>query len=182
MGLGYYYFDQREYLKAAECADHAISLKPDIAEYYQKASLSYEKAGDLRKSNALLEKLLVIDKVNTKNYLLLIRNNLRLGDYDKAVAFKTDLEKLPVNDLKKKGDIYSYAASYFIYFHKYDPAIELLHRAADSQPGNPSHMNDLGVCFYYTGKIDSAKKYFSRAVKLNPSNKEFQKNYRLVNR
>ena len=182
MGLGYYYFDQKDYLKAAACAERAISLKPEITEYYQKASLAYDKAGNLRKSNALLEKLLVLDKDNARNYLLLIRNNLRLGDYDRATLIKTDLEKLPVYDLKKKSEIYSSAASLFIYSHKYDTAIELLHRAVDSQPGNPSHMNDLGVCFYYTGKIDSAKKYFSHAVKLDPSNKEFQKNYRLVNR
>lgn len=182
MGLGYYYFDQREYLKAAACAERAISLKPGINEYYQKASLAYDRAGDLKKSNHLLEKLLVLDKDDTRNYLLLIRNNLKLGDYERAVTYKNDLEKLPINDSKKRGKIYSSAASYFIYSHKYNPAMDLLYRAADSQPGNPSHLNDLGVCFYYTGKIDSAKKYFSEAVKLNPSSKEFQKNYSLVNR
>jgi Flp pilus assembly protein TadD len=182
MGLGYYYFDQKDYLKAAACAEKAISLKPEITEYYQKASLAYDKAGSLKKSNGLLEKLLLLDKDNTRNYLLLIRNNLRLGNYDEAVAFKNDLEKLPVADLKKKSDVYSSAASYFIYSHKYNPAIELLNKVTDIQPDNPSHMNDLGVCFYYTGKIDSAKKYFSNAVKLDPSNKEFQKNLHLVNR
>lgn len=182
MGLGYYYFDQKEYLKAAACAEKAISLKPEITEYYQKASLAYDKAGDLNRSNGLLEKLLVLDKNNTRNYLLLIRNNLRLGDYDRAVAYKNDLEKLPINDLKKRGDAYSSAASYFIYSHKYDPAIELLHKVAYIQPDNSSHINDLGVCFYYTGRIDSAKIYFSEAVKLDPSNKEFQKNLHLVNR
>ena len=182
MGLGYYYFDNKEFLKAANCAERAIELKPKTNEFYHKAAIAYEKAGDLIKANHIIEKVMTFEKDNSVNLINLIENNLKLGDFKKAETLKEDFEKINFTDLIKKSDFYSSASYYFGNYKKYDEAIELMHKASEFQPQNPSYANNLGVYFYQIGKVDSAKKYFSKAISLDPYNKEFQKNYSRVNK
>lgn len=183
IGLGFYYYDHHQYLKAAKYAEKAIELNPTIdPEFYQKAALAYEKAGDLDKADKFIEKALSIEKDNTVNYVNLIKNNLRLRRYEKAITFKNDLEKIEIKDLEKKADLYSSVAYYFSYSQKYPQAIELMKKASAYQPQNPNYLNDIGAFYYNINNSDSAKKYFSKALKIEPSNKEYQKNLYLVNR
>ncbi len=182
MGLGYYYFDNKKFLKAANCAEKGIKLKPKTNEFYYKAALAYEKAGDLIKANHLIEKVITFEKDNSVNFIKLIENYLKLGQVKKAEQFKKQLEEINFIDLNKKSQIYSSAASYFGNYKKYDDAVELMYKASEYQPQNPSYANDLGVYFYSIGKVDSAKKYFSKAINLDPDNQDFIKNYNLVNR
>jgi Flp pilus assembly protein TadD len=182
MGLGYYYFDNKEYIKAAECAEKAISLKPGMKENYFEAALAYEKAGNLDKANFLLEEFMSFQKDDPANLLKLIKINLELGNYEKAGSLKNDFDKINIADLKEKSNLYSSAAYYFGQSKKYDQAIELMSKASRYQPQNPFYINDLGVFYFTIGKIDSAKIYFSEALKLSPENKEFQKNYNLADK
>ncbi len=169
------------FLKAAECTKRAISLKPRMSEYYLKAALAYEKAGELSKSNQMVEKLRQFDKNNPRCCLFLIKNNLKLGNFEKAVIMKKEFEDIKITNPKQKSDMYYSAASSFIDSENYDQALNLLYTAKSCQPGNPAPLNNIGVCFYYLGKLDSARKYFSEAVKIDSSNVEFQKNLKQVN-
>lgn len=176
IGFGFYYFDNKEYLKAAELVEKAIAIKNDIPEYYHKASLAYEKAGYLEKSIQFLEKALGIEKDKTITLVELIKFNLRLGNIEKALNYKEAFEELEINDVKKKADLYSSLAYYFSYSGLIDQSIELMKEAIYLQPSNPIYFNDLGVFYYTTGKLDSAKHFFSEALKLDPGNKEFASN------
>ena len=183
IGLGFYYFDHQQYLKAAKYAEKAIELNPTIdPEFYQKAALAYEREGDLNKADEFIEKALSIEKDNSVNYVNLIKNNLRLGRYEKALVYKTDLEKIEIKDLEKKANLYSSTAYYFSYSQKYPQAIELMKKASAYQPQNSNYLNDIGAFYYNNNNSDSAKKYFSKALKIEPANKEYQKNLYLVNR
>ena len=182
MGLGYYYFDNKEYIQAAQCTERAIDLKPGIKEYYYKGELAYEKAGNLDKANYLLEKLISFQKDDPVNLLKLIKINLESGNYEKAARLKNDFEKINIADLKEKSNLYSSLAYYFSQSKKYNQAIELMSKASRYQPQNPFYFNDLGVFYFTIGKIDSAKIYFSEALKLYPGNKDFQKNFNLADK
>ncbi len=54
-------------------------------------------------------------------------------------------------------------------------------KASGFQPKNGSYLNDLGAYYYLLGKTDLARKYFSEAIMISPSNKEFQKNFSVAN-
>ena len=122
------------------------------------------------------------EKDNPSNIVNLIKNNLKRGNYEKATALKNDLEKIQIEDLKKKGELYSSAAYYFGGSGRYEESIGLMKKAVEFQPKNGNFLNDLGAYYYLTGKTDLARKYFSGAVKLSPSNKEFQKNFSLASK
>ena len=121
------------------------------------------------------------EKDNPLNIVNLIKNNLKLRDFEKAITLKNDLEKIEIDDLKKKGEIYSSAAYYFGCSGKYEESIELMTKASGFQPKNGSYLNDLGAYYYLLGKTDLARKYFSKAIMISPSNKEFQKNFSVAN-
>lgn len=176
IGFGFYYFDNKEYLKAAELAEKAIEIRNDIPEYYHKASLAYEKAGYLDKSIQFLEKALDIEKDKTITLVELIKFNLRLGNIEKALNYKEAFEKLEISDTKKKADLYSSLAYYFSYSGLIEQSIELMREATILQPSNPTYFNDLGVFYYNIGKLDSAKHFFSEALKLDPDNKKSASN------
>ncbi len=122
------------------------------------------------------------EKDNPPHIVNLIKDNLKSGNYEEATELKNDLEKIKIEDLKEKGKLYSSAAYYFGCSKRYAESIELMEKACGAQPNNGSYLNDLGAYYYLIGKTDLARKYFSGAVKLNPSNKDYQKNFLLVSK
>lgn len=176
IGFGFYYFDNKQYLKAANLVEKAIELRNDIPEYYHKASLAYERAGELNKSNQLLKRVLELEKDKSVALVELIKNNLRLGNISEAQNYKEEFVKIDISDPKKSGDLYSSLAYYFSYSNLFDVSIELMKKAIESQPKNSTFLNDLGVFYYNVGKLDSAKHYFREALKIDPSNSEYALN------
>ena len=113
MGLGYYFYDKHDYERAASCAEHAIRLNPGIIEFYHKAALAYEKARNLKKASSLIEKVMTLEKDNSLNIAMLIKNNLRLGNYGKALESRYILDNTKITNSEKKEQIYSSIAGYF---------------------------------------------------------------------
>lgn len=182
MGLGFYYYDNKMFLEAAQCATNAINLKPDIGEYYFKAALAYEATGDLLTANEYLEKGLETGTNKSVIYSNLIKNYLRLGNKEKAVDLLNQLEQLDISDLKKNYDLYSSLAYFFSYSEFFEESIVLMKKAITYQPGKAKLLNDLGVFYFKVGEIDSAKKYITEAIELDPYNTDFQNNLNIVNK
>lgn len=182
MGLGFYYYDNKMFLEAVQCATNAINLKPNIEEYYFKAALAYEGTGDLLRANEILEKGLETGTNKSVIYINLIKNYLRLGNKEKAVDLKNQLEQLDISNLKKKYDLYSSLAYYFSYSGFFEESIVLMKKAITYQPGKDKSLNDLGIFYFKVGEIDSAKKYITEAIELDPYNTEFQNNLNIVNK
>lgn len=182
MGLGFYYFDNKMFLEAGQCATNAVNLKPDNIKYYHLAALAYEAAGDLARANEFLEEGLETGIDKSATFISLIKNYLRLGNKEKAADLKNQFEQLDISDLKKKSDSYSSLAYYFSYSGFFQESIVLMKKAITYQPGNAKALNDLGIFYFKVGEIDSAKKYITEALQLNPHNTDFQKNMNIVNK
>jgi Tfp pilus assembly protein PilF len=176
IGFGFYFFDNKNYLKAAELVEKAIKLRSDIPEFYHKAALAYENAGQLNKANEHLKSVLNLEKDKSITLVELIKNNLRLGNISDAIKYLNQFKTIEILDLKKKADLYSSLAYYFSYSGLLEYSVELMKQAVIYQPKNSTYINDLGVFYYNAGKIDSAKHFFYEALKLDPLNEDFQRN------
>jgi len=182
MGLGFYYFDKKMFPEAVQCATNAINLKPNIGEYYYKGALAYEEAGNLIKANEFLENGLETATDKSVICVNLIKNYLRLGNKEKAIDLKNQFEQLNISELKKKSDLYSSLAYYFSYSDFFRESIVLMKKAINYQPGKAKDLNDLGIFYFKVGEIDSAKKYITEALQLDPHNTDFQTNLNIVNK
>lgn len=183
MGLGFYYFDNKKYFEAGECATNAIKLKPEIEAYYYKAAQAYEAAGELNKANEFLEQVLQIDDNKSLALLNIIKNYLKLSNKEKANSFKNQLLGLDIANKKRKGDIFASLAYFYHNSGEIPESIDLMNTAILYQPNNPKYLNDLGIFYYRLGEIDSAKTYIYKAYKIEPNNPDFQNNlYKLDSR
>ncbi|KAB2851916.1 MAG: tetratricopeptide repeat protein [Ignavibacterium sp.] len=180
MGYGFYFFDNNEFFEAAKCAETAIMLKPDIAEFYHKAALAYESAGDFLKANDVLERSLEIDKDNPVTIVNLIKNYLKLKQTDKADIWSEKFLGLNTGDKKKLEDLSSSISYYYTQARQYNSAVKFMKQALEIFPDNPVLNNDLGALYVNTDSLDSAKIYFEKAVDLDPDNISFHKNLNLV--
>lgn len=177
IGFGFYYYDKGQYLKAAQLAERAIELNPTVdPEFYHKAALAYENAGQLNNANEHLKSVLNLEKDKSITLVELIKNNLRLGNISDAIKYLNQFKTIEILDLKKKADLYSSLAYYFSYSGLMENSIELMKQAVIYQPKNSTYLNDLGVFYYNAGKIDSAKHFFYEALKLDPLKEDFQRN------
>lgn len=176
-GLGFYYYDNNQFIEAAKCAENAIKIKPDITEFYQKASLAYEGAGELLKANDVLERLLKIDKDNSVTFVNIIKNYLRLNQIDKANQWAENFQELDIKDKKTNAYLNSTLAYYFAQANQFDYSIKLMKTALNIFPENPNYNNDLGVFYLKNNELDSAKIYFKKAIEIEPNNLDYIKNF-----
>lgn len=181
MGLGFYYYDNKAYEKAANCAMKAIELNPTIdEEFYQKAALAYEAAGKLIEANNVLERSLIIDKDNPVTLVNLIKNYLKLKQIDKAKEWTSKFLQLNIKNKKAKSELASSLSYYYAQQNQFQDAVKLMKVALVLYPNNPIYNNDLGVFFVKDGKIDSAEIYFEKAAAIEPNNLDYQKNLNYI--
>lgn len=181
IGMGFYYYDNKEYEKAALYAENAIRINPTIdPEFYHKAALAYESAGDFLKANDVLERSLEIDKDNPVTIVNLIKNYLKLKQTDKADIWSEKFLGLNTGDKKKLEDLSSSISYYYTQARQYNSAVKFMKQALEIFPDNPVLNNDLGALYVNTDSLDSAKIYFEKAVDLDPDNISFHKNLNLV--
>jgi tetratricopeptide (TPR) repeat protein len=181
IGMGFYYYDNKEYKKAALYAEDAIRINPTIdQEFYQKAALAYESAGDFLKANDVLERSLKIDKDNPVTYMNLVKNYLRINQTDKADKWSKKFLELNVSDKKAFEDLSSSISYYYTQAKQYNSAVEFMKKAVEIFPDNPVFNNDLGALYVNIGALDTAKIYFENAVAIDPNNISFRKNLNFV--
>lgn len=181
IGMGFYYYDNKEYEKAALYAENAIRINPTIdPEFYHKAALAYESAGDFLKANDVLERSLEIDKDNPVTIVNLVKNYLKLKQTDKADIWSEKFLGLNTGDKKKLEDLSSSISYYYTQARQYNSAVKFMKQALEIFPDNPVLNNDLGALYANTDSLDSAKIYFEKAVDLEPDNISFRKNLNFV--
>ncbi len=181
IGYGYYFYDNKNFVEAAKCAEKAIQIKPEIPEYYQKAALAYESYGDLIKANEVLEGSLKINKDNPVTIINLIKNYLKLKQIDNGNYWLNKFLQLDLKNKKAKSELSSSLSYYFAQNNLFQEAIKLMKGALIVDPNNAVYNNDLGVFFVKEGKTDSAKIYFEKAVTYEPNNADYQKNLNYIN-
>jgi tetratricopeptide (TPR) repeat protein len=181
IGMGFYYYDNKEYEKAALYAENAIRINPTIdPEFYHKAALAYESAGDFLKANDVLERSLEIDKDNPVTIVNLVKNYLKLKQTDKADIWSEKFLRLNTDDKKKLESLSSSISYYYTQARQYNSAVKFMKQALEIFPDNPVLNNDLGALYANTDSLDSAKIYFEKAVDLEPDNISFRKNLNFV--
>lgn len=96
-----------------------------------------------------------------KNYLLILNDVVKREKY---VTVKKKLEEA-VKALKKRNNI---------------KAIEHLKFAMEVAPELPNIRNSLGEIYFMIKDYDKAFEYFKQAIKMEPDNPRFQKNWRKI--
>lgn len=180
IGLGYYFYDNKNYIEAIKCVERAITIKDDISEYYKKAALAYEKLGEYDKSIELLNKSLNLETDKSATLLILIKNYLKLGNYNKAKELTIVLDSTKIKNSSERAKIYSSLSYHFNNSNFTNNAIDFMKKAVAHDPQNAVYFNDLGALFFKEGEKDSAKFYFQKALELDPLNEDYKRNFFLT--
>lgn len=180
IGLAFYYYDNKDFLKAAKYAQVAINLKPDNPEYYHKAALAFELSGEISSSITLLNKVLALEKDKSSTIIELIKIHLKINDFDKCKELSNEFLKINFENKKKKIEMYSSIAYYFNQYKSYQNAIKFMKIALLEKPDCPNLNNDLGIMYYNNNNIDSARIYIEKAITLEPGNADYINNLNYI--
>lgn len=177
IGLGTYYYNKENFVKAAELGEKAININPQVKEYYYKASNAYFKAGNISSSIEKLEKVLPIDSEKEKVLFNLLKLYELKGDTIKADITIKKLKELA--RLNNNSDFIALTSYFYLNKGEIKLAIDLMKIAVNIEPLNSIYLNDLGTMYYKIADIKSAKDYFLEALKLDPENKKYLYNLSL---
>ena len=106
---GEVHMQTKEYAKATEYFEKASAIAPDVAAIRTSLGMSRIGQGDTVRAIGELEKAINLDANSTQAGLFLVMSQIRLQEYDKALAAAQSLEKIqPDNPLVQnlKGGIY----------------------------------------------------------------------------
>lgn len=101
--------NDRQYGKASEYFEKANALSPDVAVIHTALGMSKLGQGDNGTALVELERATSLDNKSSKSGMLLVMTQLRLKQYDKAMASIETLEKQQPNDPQvqnMKGGVY----------------------------------------------------------------------------
>ena len=198
MKKGIRYFWLRQYIKAAECFEKTIDLKPDYAEAYGSLGMVYGAAGDSKAAIDYLSKAIAINPNSAEMYNALGGRYFTYGDtksamasYEKAIGIRPNLaspysnmgiaylklgDKQQALDYLSKAVYYdpNYAEAYssmgMIYCELGDneKAVECCEKAISCDPGLWPAYCNLAAAYRNLGDTKRADEYYEKACEIYP--------------
>lgn len=167
---GYYYYQQNDMINAIKKFSKALEYKSEVSNGYKLADtyisrgacrqvlLSYEGAqADYDEALKIKPEYVRIYQIKTSCYL---SNN----QYQKAIEWANKGLEIKPNDLELKGR----KAEALSKLKKYDEAIIVLRSALEDNPRNKNANKYIAHNYQMKKNWDSALKYFSTAIILDP--------------
>lgn len=110
----------------------------------------------------LYEKILDLSPENLRAIFNIGTAYVLSDNYKKAILYWNR-----ASDIKPDAETYSNIGMLYLYMNEVDMAKDQLKQALELDPDNVRYLVNLGQCFNQSpGEIESAKKYFDRAIKI----------------
>ena len=163
--FGNFYFKNKEWEKAIENYNRAISLKNNEWVYYDNKGLAYQELGNIPAVEEAYINAAANDPGGTADNKL---GNFyyEQKQFEKAIAsYRVAAEKNPDEPvyLENIGFVYNKAGDYY-------KAIEAYQKVVDGNKAKPSTLNALGLNYFNTNQLDKAIEYYKKAIQGDPAN------------
>lgn len=193
--LGGLYFDQHDYVHAAEVLKRGLELNPNMPTAAAILGMSYVQLGENEKAEPLLRRALRANPKDDKVEMMLTRMLINQKKLDEAARHLNDFLarnpkdqeawyllgktylQLSENSLKKINEIdpdsvvaHEIAGEIDESMHNYDLALVEYKKAVDMAPGKPGTHMHMGDAYWYIGKWQSAQTEFRAELKNDPYN------------
>ena len=169
--LGRAYMAQREYAKAAEVFDTAITLNPDFRKAYSGLAEVKIRQRDFEAADALLQKELEIDPENHFVYEQLGNLAFMRKQYAEAVTqYQKAIDLSPLYMIPYNGLGLSYAAQ-----EELEKAVDVFQLALSLKGEAVFLQKSLGSVYWRQGKLHEALALFSDVLEHEPGNRVLRK-------
>ncbi len=170
LNFGQYYGSKKNYNKAFDNIDKAISLDSTIYEGYVLKGILYWQLYDYPDAEQALNKAIALDSTNTDAYYYRAMTMYFQKRYRKAIndMRRVQIYNLPEGSLGPKEYFYYLGASYYK-LQEFDTAIKYLSLVLKYDKEEPSTYYFLGNCYLNISQYNQALKYLSKYNKLSPS-------------
>ena len=193
--LGGLYFDQHDYVHAAEVLRRGLELNPNMPTAAAILGMSYVQLGDNDKAEPLLRRALHANPKDDKIEMMLARMLINEKKFDEAARHLNDFLarnpkdqqawyllgktylQLSEDALKKINEIdpdsvvaHEIAGEIDESMHNYDLALVEYKKAVDMAPQKPGTHMHMGDAYWYIGKWKSAQTEFRAELKNDPFN------------
>jgi protein O-mannosyl-transferase len=147
----------------------AIASNSNNAVAFNSRGTEYIYQGEIQKAQADFNKAIEIDPFYSSPYYNKGLISHSTGDYNKAEYLFS--EALRYDTLIKgitflRGTIIFNLSGEKLILKKYDEALSLLRKGVNQFPENGNMHYNLGLAYYYSGKYDSAKFEYDKAIRL----------------
>jgi tetratricopeptide (TPR) repeat protein len=193
--LGMLYFNQRDYVHAAEALEQGLKLNPQMSTASTMLGLSYAQMGENKKAEPLLESALRANPNDDHIQMALAHTLINLKRYDDATPYlKSFLERNPKDQqawyllgktyLQLSEDAlgrihqidpnsvtaHIVAGEIDESMRNYDGALVEYKKAIDLAPQQPGTHEHMGNTYWSIGKWESAQSEFKSELANDPNN------------
>jgi tetratricopeptide (TPR) repeat protein len=193
--LGRLFFNNHDYLHAAEVLRRGLALTPDMPTATAMLGMSYFQLGENEKAEPLLRTALRANPRDDQVEMMLSQILIQTNNFDEAASHlnsflarnpksqeawyllgKTYLQ-MSENALKKITEIdpnsvvaHEIAGEIDVSMHNYDLALVEYKKAVDLAPHSPGTHMHLGDAYWSIGKWESAEEEFKTELTNDPNN------------
>jgi tetratricopeptide (TPR) repeat protein len=193
--LGRLFFNNHDYLHAAEVLRRGLALTPDMPTATAMLGMSYFQLGENEKAEPLLRTALRANPRDDQVEMMLSQILIQTNNFDEAASHlnsflarnpksqeawyllgKTYLQ-MSENALKKITEIdpnsvvaHEIAGEIDVSMHNYDLALVEYKKAVDLAPHSPGTHMHLGDAYWSIGKWESAEEEFNTELTNDPNN------------
>ncbi len=148
-----------------ELCEKAITLDPQIPDFYVALAAAYSTRGQFEPCLEILNQAVLVDSVNFEANRDLARACARAGRLDDAVAaYKRAIEAFP-----RSYRMYHELAALNITHGLYEDAIPQLQKMIELRPDRTAGYTNLGVVYFQLERWSEAEQMFVRSLEIKPS-------------
>ncbi len=166
--IGMFFFEEKQYDKALEELNAALTIRPDSPVIMYYLALVLEETGKYDEALQLLKLVIKQEPSNIRAFLHIAyiygkqkRNDEAIGIYEEILSFETD-----------KPEIYLYYANELIQKKEYLKVEVLLQETVARFKDNDELYFMLAVVYEKTGRFDDMVIKLRKAIEINPRNAE----------
>lgn len=159
--LGVLYTKKGQYEDALPYFEQAIRLSPKDSAHHTEKGLSLAQAGDIEGAIAAFSAALTINPNSTRALYNRILGYRHTEQYEAALF---DLERLAEID-KADDRLPKIQGLILSQLERYDEALASYRAGLQTDPDNPSVLNNIGWVYYLKGDYEQAVRFASRAIR-----------------
>ncbi|HEV2830867.1 MAG TPA: tetratricopeptide repeat protein, partial [Hanamia sp.] len=164
--VGNYYFKIKQWAKAIEYYNKAISLKDNNPIYYENRGLAFENMNQLKEAEESYKQALHYDSESGRYFNRLGVFYYVQKDYEQSIIYyQQALDREPEEPVYLDNITLA-----FEQMNQLDKAEPYYYRLLKISPANDKILNRLGVLYFKENKFEKALEYYDKAIEHNNQN------------